>query len=148
MAKRVIKSETNTNYLSKKQMRNAYNNYKRRYRAKAKSMERRGLEMNDDMLTRAEYEMNRADLISQGITININQTLVSRQQYAYSQSIARQFKKVSEEFDLEWKDTTITQIRMGEIDVSGLNNWLKEQHPSWTGTQRQQYISYEVFGSE
>ena len=130
-------------------MRNAYANYKSRYKAKKKSMERRGLEMDDKhMLTRAEYEMNRADLISQGITININQTLVSRQQYAYSQEIARQFKRVSEEYDLEWKDVTITQIRTGEIDVSGLNNWLKEKYPTWTGKDRQKYISYEVFGSE
>lgn len=129
-------------------MRNAYANYKRRYRAKEKSMERRGLKMADDLLTRHEYELNRADLISQGVTININQTLVSKQQYEYSQDIARQFKRVSEEFNLEWKDKTITQLRIGEVDVSGINNWLKENIPEWTGKQRQQYISYEVFGSD
>ena len=129
-------------------MHNAYINYKRRYRAKEKSMKRRGLEMADRILNRAEYEMVRAEAVSEGITININQTIVSNQQYEYSQDIARQFKRVSEEYDLEWKNLTITQIRMGEIDVSGLNDMLKEKFPQMTGKQRQQWISYEVFGSE
>ena len=144
MAKRTIKG----NYLSKKQMHNAYINYKRRYRAKQKSMKRRGLEMADDMLTKAEYEMVRAEAVADGITININQTIVSEQQYEYSQDIARQFKRVSEEYDLEWKNLTITQIRTGEIDVSGLNNMLKEKFPEMTGKERARWISYEVFGSE
>lgn len=144
MAKRVVR----TNYLSKKQMHNAYINYKRRYRAKEKSMKRRGLEMADKMLNKAEYEMVRAEAVADGLTININQTIVSNQQYEYSQDIARQFKRVSEEFDLEWKNLTITQIRTGEIDVSGLNDMLKEKFPQMTGKQRQQWISYEVFGSE
>ena len=144
MAKRVVR----TNYLSKKQMHNAYINYKRRYRAKEKSMKRRGLEMADKMLNKAEYEMVRAEAVADGLTININQTIVSNQQYEYSQDIARQFKRVSEEFDLEWKNLTITQIRTGEIDVSGLNQSLKERFPEMTGKQRQQWISYEVFGSE
>ena len=144
MAKRVVR----TNYLSKKQMHNAYINYKRRYRAKEKSMKRRGLEMADRILNRAEYEMVRAEAVADGLTININQTIVSNQQYEYSQDIARQFKRVSQEYNLEWKDKTITQIRMGEIDVSGLNDMLKEKFPQMTGKQRQQWISYEVFGSE
>lgn len=129
-------------------MHNAYINYKRRYRAKAKSMKRRGLEMADRMLNKAEYEMVRAEAVEEGLTININQTIVSNQQYEYSQKIARQFKKVAKEFDLKWKDVTITQIRTGEIDVSGINNTLKEQFPEMTGKQRTKWISHEVFGSE
>ena len=129
-------------------MHNAYINYKRRYRAKAKSMKRRGLEMADRILNRAEYEMVRAEAVADGLTININQTIVSNQQYEYSQDIARQFKRVAKDFNLEWKDKTITQIRMGEIDVSGLNDMLKEKLPKMTGKQRQKWISYEVFGSE
>ena len=147
MAKRAVDVSIN-NYLSKKQMRNAYANYKKRYRAKAKSMDRRGLKMKDDMLSRHDYELARAMAINDGITININQTIVSRQQYEYSQDIARQFKRVSEEFDLDWKNTTITELRMGKVDVSGINNMLKDQHPDWTGYDRQKWISYEVFGSE
>lgn len=129
-------------------MHNAYINYKRRYRAKEKSMKRRGLEMADRILNRAEYEMVRAEAVAEGRTININQTIVSNQQYEYSQDIARQFKRVSEEFDLEWKNLTITQLRTGEIDVSGINNELKEKFPNMTGKQRAKWISHEVFGSE
>ena len=129
-------------------MHNAYINYKRRYRAKEKSMKRRGLEMADRMLNRADYELARAMMVADGVEININQTIVSEQQYEYSQSVARRFKRISEEYNLEWKDKTITQIRMGDVDVSGLNAMLKEQFPEMTGKQRAKWIGHEVFGSE
>ena len=129
-------------------MHNAYINYKRRYRAKEKSMKRRGLEMADRMLNRADYELARAMMVADGVEININQTIVSEQQYEYSQAVARRFKRVSEEYNLEWKDKTITQIRMGDVDVSGLNAMLKEQFPEMTGKQRAKWIGHEVFGSE
>lgn len=129
-------------------MHNAYINYKRRYRAKEKSMKRRGLEMADRMLNRADYELARAMIVADGVEININQTIVSEQQYEYSQAVARRFKRVSEEYNLEWKDKTITQIRMGDVDVSGLNAMLKEQFPEMTGKQRAKWIGHEVFGSE
>ena len=129
-------------------MHNAYINYKRRYRAKEKSMKRRGLEMADRMLNRADYELARAMIVADGVEININQTIVSEQQYEYSQDVARRFKRVSQEYGLEWQDKTITQIRMGEVDVSGLNDMLKEQFPEMTGKQRAKWIGHEVFGSE
>lgn len=129
-------------------MHNAYINYKRRYRAKEKSMKRRGLEMADRMLNRADYELARAMMVADGVEININQTIVSEQQYEYSQAVARRFKRVSEEYNLEWKDKTITQIRMGDVDVSELNAMLKEQFPEMTGKQRAKWIGHEVFGSE
>ena len=129
-------------------MHNAYINYKRRYRAKEKSMKRRGLEMADRMLNRSDYELARAMIVADGVEININQTIVSEQQYEYSQDVARRFKRVSEQYDLEWKDKTITQIRTGDVDVSGLNNMLKEQFPEMTGKQRAKWIGHEVFGSE
>ena len=129
-------------------MHNAYINYKRRYRAKEKSMKRRGLEMADRMLNRADYELARAMIVADGITININQTIVSEQQYEYSQDVARRFKRVSEKYNLEWKDKTITQIRTGDIDVSTMNDMLKEQFPEMTGKQRAKWIGHEVFGSE
>lgn len=129
-------------------MHNAYINYKRRYRAKEKSMKRRGLEMADRMLNRSDYELARAMAVADGITININQTIVSEQQYKYSQDVARRFKRVSEKYGLEWKDKTITQIRTGDIDVSTMNDMLKEQFPEMTGKQRAKWIGHEVFGSE
>lgn len=129
-------------------MHNAYINYKRRYRAKEKSMKRRGLEMADRMLNRSDYELARAMAVADGVEININQTIVSEQQYEYSQDVARRFKRVSAEYGLDWQDKTITQIRMGEVDVSGLNDMLKEQFPEMTGKQRAKWIGHEVFGSE
>jgi hypothetical protein len=104
--------------------------------------------MADTMLSRREYEMVRKAYVNEGHKTNINQTIVADQAYEYSQKTARQFKKVAEEYDLEWKDKSITELRKGEIDVSGINNLLKEIYPEWTGSQRQQYISYEVFGSD
>ena len=129
-------------------MHNAYMNYKRRYRAKAKIMDKKGLKMAMPMLNRSDYELARAMAVNDGVTININQTIVSRQQYEYSQDVARRFKRVSEEHDLEWKDLTITEIRKGAVDVSAINNMLKENYPDMTGKQRAKWISHEVFGSE
>lgn len=134
--------------LSKKQFDRAYANYKKRYRAKAKLMKRRGLAMEDTMLNKKEYKMVRQAYIDDGRTININQTIVSDQQYSYGQKVAMRFKKVAEERNLDWKKLQLYKIRSGEIDVSGINNWLREDYPEWTGTQRADFISHEIFGSE
>ena len=126
----------------------AYANYKQRYKAKQTMLRKKGYEMADTMLTKREYKMNRDALIREGVTTNINQTLVSQQTYEYSQETARRFKKTAQEFNLEWKGKTITEIRKGAVDVSAINEYLKELHPLWTGKDRQIWISYEVFGSE
>ena len=134
--------------MKSKRIDNAYANYKKRYREAKKQLNKRGYEMADTMLTKKEYKMVRQAYINEGVKININQTIVSDQKYEYSQKTARQFKKVAEKYDLSWKEMTITELRKGGIDVSEINELLKEEYPDWTGTQRQQYISYEVFGSE
>lgn len=133
---------------SSKRLENAYANYKKRYKAKKKSLQKRGYEMADTMLNKREYEMVRKAYQNDGVKININQTIVADQAYEYSQKTARRFKATAEKFDLEWKDKSITELRKGGIDVSQINDILKEEYPDWTGSQRQQYISYEVFGSE
>lgn len=133
---------------STKRLDNAYANYVKRYEAKKAMLRKKGYEMADTKLTRREYEMVRRAYVNEGRKTNINQTIVADQTYEYSQKTARQFKKVAKEFNLEWKNKTITELRKGEIDVSGINDLLKEQYPEWTGTQRQKYISYEVFGSD
>ena len=141
--------KTKRKYTLKAKLDKAYENYKKRYKAKQKSLKKRGYKMADKkMLTKREYKMVRTALVDEGRETNINQTIVSMQAYEYSQKTARQFKKVAEEYDLEWKDKTITQLRKGEIDVSSINDMLKEMYPDWTGYQRQEYISYEVFGSD
>ena len=131
-----------------KRLDNAYANYKKRYKAKMKSLKRRGYEMADTILNKREYLMVRKAYQEEGVTQNINQTIVSDQAYEYSQKTARRFKATAEKYGLEWKNKSITELRKGEIDVSTINEILKEEYPDWTGYQRQQYISYEVFGSE
>lgn len=133
---------------SSKRIDNAYANYKKRYREAKKMLKKKGYEMADTMLTKREYKMVRQAYIDEGQKININQTIVSDQKYEYSQKTARQFKATAEKFDLSWKDKSITELRKGGVDVSEINNLLKEEYPDWTGKQRQEYISYEVFGSE
>lgn len=139
MAKSVSKS---------KRLDNAYANYKKRYRAAKKQLKKKGYEMASDMMTKREYQRIRDIYQREVTTININQTIVSDQKYEYSQKTARRFKATAEKFDLDWKDKSITQLRKGGVDVSEINEILKEEFPDWTGYQRQQYISYEVFGSE
>lgn len=126
----------------------AYENYVKRYKKKAKMLKKKGYEMASDMMNKREYRRIRDIYQREVTTTNINQTIVADQAYEYSQKTARQFKKVAEKFDLEWKDKTITELRKAEIDVTAINEMLKEMYPDWTGYDRQQYISYEVFGSE
>ena len=131
-----------------KRLDNAYANYKKRYREAKKMLKKKGYEMADTMLTKREYKMVRQAYIDEGQTININQTIVADQKYEYSQKTARRFKATAEKYNLDWKDKSITELRKGGVDVSEINDLLKEEYPDWTGKQRQEYISYEVFGSE
>lgn len=131
-----------------KRLDNAYANYKKRYKAAKKMLKKKGYEMADTMLNKREYKMVRQAYMDEGQKININQTIVADQKYEYSQKTARRFKATAEKYNLDWKDKSITELRKGGIDVSEINELLKEEYPDWTGTQRQEYISYEVFGSE
>ena len=144
MAKYIAKRK----YELKQRFDKAYANYKKRYRAKEKMLKKKGYEMASEMMNKREYKRIRNLYIENGRKTNINQTIVADQSYEYSQKTARQFKDVAEKYDLSWKNMTITQLRKGGIDVSELNESLKEMHPEWSGYDRQQYISYEVFASE
>lgn len=131
-----------------KRLANAYENYKKRYKAAEKQLRKHGYEMASEMMTKREYERIRDIYIREVTTININQTIVADQKYEYSQKTAKRFKTTAEKFNLDWKDKTIRELRKGGIDVSKLNDRLKEEFPEMTGTERQKYISYEVFGSD
>ena len=135
-------------YVMKKRLDKAYENYEKRYDAMEESLAKRGYKMLDEKLTRREYEMVRATQIDNGVTTNINRTIVSNQAYEYSQETARRFKATAKKYNLDWKDKSITDLRQGAIDVSDINAKLKEEHPDWTGKDRQKYISQEVFGSD
>lgn len=140
----------------------AYKNYVKRYKAKEAMLKKKGYEMASKMMKKRMYIAAREDKIyNEGITTNINQTLVSEQAYQYSQKTAQRLKRTAEKFDLVWKDKTITEIRKGKVDLSKLNNILKDMEennpeqyqqlmdtlPDEVKRTRQGYISYYVFGS-
>lgn len=136
-----------------KRLENAYQSYLKMYRAKQRSMRKRGMEMFDKKLTKREYMLNRKLLIEEmkeetGKAININQTLVSEQQYKYNRTTGRRFLATAKKVGLEWSDSKLREIRAGKIDVSLINERLKIQNPEWSGKERAQYIAYEVFGSK
>ena len=135
-------------YNMSKRLDKAYANYQKRYRQKEKTLSNKGYSMVSRMLTKREYMYNRQAYIDEGVTININQTMVSDQAYEYNQKTARRFKRVAQKYDLDWKDLSITELRKGGVNVSEINDILKEEYPDWTGYQRAEYISHEVFGSD
>lgn len=127
----------------------SYANYVKRYKAKEKMLKRKGYTMASKMIkSKKMYKAVREAYVEEGQKININQTIVSDQAYEYNQKTARRFKATAEKYGLEWSNKTITQLRKGEIDVSTINDILKEEYPDWTGKDRAAYISHEVFGSD
>lgn len=164
-------SKPRKKYSMENRLKKAYKNYSERYDKKAASLKKKGLQMMDKKLNEKEYLMNREGYINEGVTTNINQTMVAAQAYAYSAETARRFKKIAKEAEakgkeLSWKDLSLSELRQGgrikeidsfndviyeeglDVDVSSLNEDLKAEHPGWTGKQRQKYISHEVFGSD
>lgn len=125
-----------------------YEAYKKKYREAKKKLKKKGFTMADEMLSKREFSMVRDALKEEGITQNINRKIVDEQSYEYSAKTARRFKKTAKEYNLDWADVSYENIRKGEIDVSGINDWLKSEFPDLTGKERQKWISHEVFGSE
>lgn len=146
-------------YSMDKRMEKAYENYIKRYDVKKASLERRGYAMADKRLTKREYEMVRKAYTDSGVEKNINQTIVADQAYEYSQKTARQMKSTAKKFNLDWKNKTITELRKGEVDVSGINNSLKEMSdeerealfdtlPADVKRTNQGYISWVIYASK
>ena len=132
-----------------KRLDNSYKNYVKRYKAKEAMLKKKGYTMASKMIkSKKMYKAVRDAYIEEGQKININQTIVSDQAYEYSQKTARRFKATAEKYGLDWSDKTITQLRKGEVDVSSINELLKEEYPEWSGKDRADYISHEVFGSD
>ena len=127
----------------------SYANYVKRYKAKEKMLKKKGYKMASKMIkSKKMYKAVREAYIEEGQKININQTIVSDQAYEYNQKTARRFKATAEKYGLDWKEKGITELRKGGVDVSAINDLLKEEYPDWTGTDRANFISHEVFGSD
>lgn len=146
-------------YSMEKRLKKAYENYKKRYEAKAAQLAKKGYVMADTKLTEREYNMVREAYTEKGINININQTIVADQTYEYSQKTARQMKATAKKFDLNWKDTSILDLRKGKVDVSGINNKLNnmsdkerkdlfDELPDDVKHTNQGYISWTIYGSK
>lgn len=145
MAKSIEEKRINK-IINSKRFKRTWHAYNKRYNRAKRSMSRRGMTMISDKLSKKDLLGTIEAFKEEGIKNNIVQKVVVDQQYAYSADTARRFKKVSEEMDLEWKDVKYTRLRYGDIDVSGINQWLKDNTDK-TGYERAKYIGHEVFGS-
>lgn len=136
--------------LSERRQWKAYQNYVDRYIEKEAIMERHGTQMYDSRpLTFDEYLAARDALIDEGVEININQTLVSRQQYEYTMAQGRALRDTARELGLDIGNEKLINLRGGGAiryeDLTLINNKLKELHPEWSGIQRAQYITDNIF---
>lgn len=137
--------------LSQKQQWRSYKNYLSRYTAKKEIMEKHGTSMYDTRpMTFDDYLAARDALVESGRKININQTLVSRQQYEFTQEQGRALRNVGQELGLEFGREDMVNLRGGgDIrmeDLTLINNRLKELYPNMSGIERGQYITHYVFG--
>lgn len=142
--------------LSKKQMERAYKNYQDRYEAQAQKMRNKGLAMHDKReLTFSEYKMTRRAFVDElraagRPIININQTIVSKQQYEFSMEQARGIREAGSKLGLDLQSQSLVSIRGGRKvrneDLSLINNALKEEYPQLSGVERAQWIKENIFG--
>lgn len=143
--------------LTAKRLRKAYKNYVKRYKQKEAVMERHGTDMASGMMTYREYKMTRKAYVESGVDININQTIVSDQQYEFSLRQARSLKEAAKEMDLSFKEESLIQIRGGGAvrneDLTEINNRMKElaeKYPNIyedfaTGRGRAAWIKENIF---
>ena len=140
--------------LPEQRLMRSYQNYVDRFIEKEALMERHGTKMYDDRpMTFDEYCAARDALIESGQEININQTLVSRQQYEFTREQGRALREAGRELGLEIGDEKIINLRGGGVvrneDLSLINNKLKELYPNMTGIERAKWITDNIFfGSE
>ena len=126
----------------------SYRDYVKKYRAMEERLDKKGLKPESALMNKKLYQEVKRDMKENGVTTNINRTIVQEQSFQYSYKTARRWRETARDLDLDWQDISITQLRSGDIDLSGMNDILKITEPTWTGKQRQKYISYNVFGSE
>jgi hypothetical protein len=143
--------------LSKKQMNNAYRNYLERYNRQKEKMIRKGTYMHDDILTYEEYKATRRAFIEEQKAknpdkkvININQSIVSAQQYEFSMEQAKGLREAGKDLGLDLSEESLMKLRGGRDirneDLSLINNALKEKYPALSGIERSKWITEHVFG--
>lgn len=154
MARKIKRRYTVSKSVQKQRDKDRYKSYVRQYKAKAKQLAKKGLTMIDVKLTKREfifnYQMEKRDHPN---NTNIIRDIVDSQAYMFKQSVAAAMRRAIDEAPensklATYKNKTLLELRNAGIDLSALNDALKEQHPDWSGSQRSEYISYEVFKSE
>lgn len=128
----------------------SYQNYLERYMRQKEKMENRGTSMYDPRpMSFDDYCAARDALIESGQEININQTLVSHQQYEFTYQQGRALRDTARELGLEIGDENLMVLRGGgdirNEDLSLINNKLKELYPEMTGIERAKYITDNIF---
>lgn len=125
----------------------SYRDYVKKYRAMEERLAKKGLKPESLMMDKKLYQAAKADIKANGISTNINRTIVQAQSYQYGYKVARGWRETAKKYNLEWQDISITQLRSGQIDLSGINEILKKEGMS-SGIDRAGYIAHNVFGSK
>lgn len=136
-----------------------YNIYRQKYMEKQDELDRRyGLEMYDNMLSKAEYktlyESIRNEKINEGRAPgNINRNIIERQAYEYSFKQARAYAKALGK-ELDQDSLSPYEVRRGkyEGELEGLYKNIKETyHDSkrrgMSTQEAKKYITQTYFGS-
>lgn len=136
-----------------------YNIYRQRYMEKQDELDRRyGLEMYDNMLSKAEYNTLynsiKNEKIAEGRNLgNINRDIIERQAYEYSFKQARAYAKaLGEELGID--SLSPYEVRRGkyESELEGLYENIKEAYHDakrrgMSTQEAKRYISQTYFGS-
>lgn len=143
-----------------------YQIYKKLYRRAEKRLAKRGMAMNDTILSKVEWQeyykseqLKNIDLKKAGKAINknINRTIVASQTYSKSYQYAKSLKKAltsyyEDQFGTvpkeKQKQLTIRNIQEGKLDLKELDKeywYLKDQ--GLTSQEAAEYIAGMYFGS-
>lgn len=136
-----------------------YNLYRQRYMEKQDELDRRyGLEMYDNMLSKAEYNTLynsiKNEKVAEGRNLgNINRDIIERQAYEYSFKQARAYAKALKE-ELCTDSLSPYEVRRGkyESELEGLYENIKESYHDikrrgMSTQEAKKYISQTYFGS-
>lgn len=136
-----------------------YNIYRQKYMEKQDELDRRyGLEMYDNMLSKAEYktlyESIKNEKIAEGRALgNINRDIIDKQAYEYSFKQARAYAKALGK-ELGGESVSPYKVRQGDYEgeLEGLYGSIKETYHDakrrgMSTAEAKKYISQTYFGS-
>lgn len=124
----------------------SYRDYVKKYRKMEERLNKKGLVPESQMMNKKLYQEVKREMKADGVTTNINRTIVQEQSYQYSYKTARRWRETAKKYDLDWESAKISELRSGAIDVSKLNEILKDE--GFTGKERAGIIGHDIFGSE